>query len=208
MGERVLRIAAKSVVRALLACLGGVTVIGAENVPDDGGLVVTPNHVSHFDPLVVGMAIRRPVWFLATDELFAIPLLGWLAVRLRAIPIHQDSPDREALRRTEALLEAGEAVVAFPEGHESLDGKLQPLQRGVAWLALRTGVSVLPVGLSGTDGILPPREWRLRHGGRRVIVRIGKPISVAELAGGLSGRASVDHACEVMRQVLEQLSRR
>lgn len=206
MTELVFRETVRRLVRGVIACLGGLTVEGLEHLPPVGGVVIAPNHVSHLDPPVVGAILNRPVWFLATDELFDIPLLGLFARWLRAYPIRQDSADRTALRRTEGLLRSGEAVVAFPEGHESLDGRLQPLQPGVVWIALRAGVPIVPVGICGTDHMLPPREWRLRHAGRPVVVRIGRPLSPEELANGLSGRLGAERGCEVLTDSLLRLT--
>ena len=206
MIESMYRQTVRGIVRAAVACLGGMTVEGAERVPASGGVLITPNHVSHLDPPVVGVCLKRPAWFLATDELFSIPVLGHMARWLRAYPIRQDSPDREALRKTERLLEAGEIVVAFPEGHESLDGRLQPLQRGIVWIALRTGVPVVPVGIRGTNLMLPPREWRLRHAGQRMHVCFGLPISPDELAGDRTGQDRVVHGCDVLRRSLLRLT--
>jgi 1-acyl-sn-glycerol-3-phosphate acyltransferase len=202
MTDEVFRAGVRGFLRALFGCLGGVRLEGLEHIPRSGGMLVAPNHVSHADPLLIGMALDRPVWFVATDELFAIPVLGSLAARLRAFPIRQDSADRDALRRLDGLLRAGEGVVAFPEGHESLDGRLQPLQPGVVWAALRAGVPIVPVHVFGTDRMLPPREWRLRHAGTCIGARFGPPIAADRLAGGLRGRAAVDRACSILTEAL------
>ncbi len=204
--ETIYRETIRGIVRITVACLGGMVVEGAEHVPSSGGVLIAPNHVSHLDPPVVGVCLRRAAWFMATDELFGIPVLGPMARWLRAYPIRQDSPDRAALRKTEGLLNAGEVVVAFPEGHESLDGRLQPLQRGVVWIALRAGVPIVPVGIRGTDLALPPREWRLRHAGRPIRVTFGAPIGPEELSGGMSGGAGADHGCDLLRKRLLMLT--
>lgn len=204
--ERVLRPIFRVLLRGLLGCLGGVRVEGLERVPAVGGVILAPNHRSHLDPILIGVLSQRPVWFLATDELFDIPVIGPLSAVFRAFPIRQDSPDRAALRRAESLLRGGEVVVVFPEGHESLDGQLQPLQGGVILLAERASVPVVPVGISGSERVLPPREWYLRHGGEPVVVRFGQPLSAELLTGNLRGKAAWRRGSETLARAIAALA--
>jgi len=191
--------------RIAIRLLGGWRVEGLENVPRKGGVLVAPNHLSHLDPPLVGALTRRHAWFVATDELFEIRVLGRLSTILRVLPIHQDSPDRSALRRLRGLLEAGECVVLFPEGHESLDGRLRPLQGGVILLALWSRVPIVPVGIVGTDAMMAPREFRPRRTGRPAVVRYGEPISAADLSGGLTGRDALDHGLALLEERMRAL---
>jgi 1-acyl-sn-glycerol-3-phosphate acyltransferase len=192
--------------RTIIAVLGGLRVENADRVPRRGGVIVAPNHISFADPPVVAVCLKRYAWFLATDEMFQIPVMGTLAKIMRALPIRQDSPDRSALRRTLDLLKGGEAVVIFPEGHVSKDGRLQPIQAGTILLAIQAGVPIVPVGVVATDRMMPPHQWKLHHAGRRMTVRFGAPIPVDELAGGLKGRAALDHGVEVLRAAITALS--
>lgn len=191
--------------RLTFALLGGLTVTGKKNVPSRGALIIAPNHISFSDPPLMGVALGRPAWFMATEEMFAYPVLGKLAKIMHGYPIRQDSPDRAALRFTEKLLNDKEAVVIFPEGHVSKDGKMQPVQPGPLMLALRTGTPILPVGIIGTDKMMPPHQWKLRHAKRRIVVRIGKRISPEELSGGLKGRAAIDHGVQVLTDAIAAL---
>jgi 1-acyl-sn-glycerol-3-phosphate acyltransferase len=146
------------------------------------------------------------VWFLATDELFTIPVLGTLARILRAIPIRQDAPDRHALRMAEGLLARKEALVVFPEGHESLDGRLQPLQGGVMLLAVRSGASVVPVAITGSEKVLPPREWRPRHAGTPISLRFGRALEVTDLTGSTPGRRGIDQGIRRLEAEIRRLA--
>lgn len=206
MTESIVRGVLRILLRGILAGLGGVRAYGLENVPQTGAVIIAPNHVSHLDPVLIGVLVRRPVWFLAADELFSIPVLGALSRYLRAFPIRQDSPDRKALRRAEELLKQGEVLVVFPEGHESLDGRLQPLQGGAVLLARRTGACIVPVGIRGSDRILPPREWRPRHGGEPVVVRFGRPVLVDDWTQGYEDKDGMRIALECLRRELLRLS--
>ena len=133
-------------------------------------------------------------------------MVGPLARALRAIPIRQDSADRSALHRLEGLLRQGEAVVVFPEGHESVTGELQPLQGGVLLLAARTGAPVLPLGIRGTEGMLPPRSFRFQRASRPARVRFGRLLSLDELSGGRSGRAAISHGLALLADAIRELS--
>jgi 1-acyl-sn-glycerol-3-phosphate acyltransferase len=191
--------------RALFAVLGGLRVEGRENLPSAGAVIICPNHISFADPPLMGVAMVRPAWFMATDELFAYPILGKLARIMRGFPIRQDSPDRAALRKTEEILRKGDAVVVFPEGHVSKDGRLQPIQPGTLLIAIRAGVPVVPVGIIGSDRLMPPHTWKLRHAGTRIVVRFGKPLSSDELSGGLKGRAALNHGVAALTRAISLL---
>jgi 1-acyl-sn-glycerol-3-phosphate acyltransferase len=131
---------------------------GAANVPRRGGVILAPNHISDADPPFVGQSAPRPLWFMAKSELWEFegarkymgPMISWM----QAFPVDPDSADREALRRAEDLLRARQALVVFPEGRIAHEEKL-PLQPGVVMLALRSGVPIVPVGIWGTQGVVP-----------------------------------------------------
>jgi len=203
---RLLLPVARALLRIAFRLLGGYRIEGAHHVPSRGPVIIAPNHLSHADPALVGIALPRGAWFLATDELFSIRWLGPLARILRAVPVRQDSPDRTALRRVESLLKSGAAVVIFPEGHESADGQLQPLQRGPALLAIRTSTPIVPVGIVGTNAMLPARSFRLRRAPAPAIVRFGAPLSAEKLCGGYTGRRAVDHATRLLEAALRDLT--
>lgn len=185
---------------------GGVAVEGAARVPRKGAVLITPNHMSFADPPLMGVVTPRYVWFVATDELFEMPVLGGIARIMRAYPIRQDSPDRSALKKTIKLLKAGEAVVIFPEGHVSRDGRMQPVQPGTILLAAQTGAPIVPVGIVGTDAFMAPHQWGMRRARRRMVVRFGEPVSAAELMEGLKGRAGVDQAAERLGERIAELA--
>jgi 1-acyl-sn-glycerol-3-phosphate acyltransferase len=88
--------------------------------------------------------------------------------------------------------------VIFPEGHESLDGRLQPLQGGPVLLALKTGVPIVPVAIQGTSAIMPPRSFGIRRARRPVRLVFGRPIAPETLAGGLVKRSAVDHGVNLL----------
>jgi 1-acyl-sn-glycerol-3-phosphate acyltransferase len=192
--------------RGLLAIFGGLQAEGTQNIPRQGPLIVAPNHPSLSDPVVIGLTLKRPAYFMANDEIFRIPILGPLAKFLRAYPVKQDSPDRSALHFTEELLKRGEAVVIFPEGHVSPDGTLKPIQPGLVMVARRTGAPVLPVGLIGTERLVPYGKFIPRPAGQRIRVRYGQPICVEELTGGLKAREGLEHGVALLQKKLLELT--
>jgi 1-acyl-sn-glycerol-3-phosphate acyltransferase len=197
------------VMRLAYRLLGRLRVEGAANVPRKGSVILAPNHVSAADWPAVGVAAPRALWFMAKEEMFAMPVLGPLIRICRAFPVRRESADRAALRTTEVLLGEGEAVVIFPEGRVSEDARLQPLKPGVALLALRTGAAVVPVALLGTERLLPFGEHVPRPVWKPVVVRFGPPIPLEDLRepgrpGGTS-RASLEDATRRLEEALRAL---
>jgi 1-acyl-sn-glycerol-3-phosphate acyltransferase len=114
---------------------------------------------------------------MAKSELFAIPVLGSIIRGLHAYPVDRGEPDRAALRKTISLLQAGDAVVMFPEGQISEDGEPQPLLPGAALIARSAGVPVVCAGIVGTDRIIPFKKIIPRPAFGGVHVRFGTPAS-------------------------------
>ena len=140
--------------------------------PPDGPWVAAVNHLSHLDPVMAGLALRRPVRFLALDELWGeSPLLDAAFRMFGAIPLPREGRYpvgalREALRH----LGSGGAVGVFPEGRRVRRWGEVPLGRGAAWLALRAGVPIVPVAVWGTQHAMPIDRLRLRRAPIRVTV--------------------------------------
>lgn len=140
----------RSLIRIPAKAFYRVEFIGIENVALSGRMLITPNHVSYPDPPLVALPIMRRVHFMAWDKLFAVPGLGSLIRFLGAFPVKLEGFDRNAVRIARELLEAEQAVLIFPEGGRSADGKLMEFKPGFARLALQTGSPVLPVSINGT----------------------------------------------------------
>jgi len=193
-------------VRALFSVLGGWRVEGQEHVPKTGGVLIAANHLSYADPPAIGLAMRRRCWFMGKAPLFRVPVLAPVSRMYLAFPVRVDGGmDRDALRRTETLLAAGEAVCIYPEGHVSRDGKLHPLQPGAALLALRAGVPVVPAAITGTDRSIPPPHCipHFAPGGTRV--RFGPPLHPSDAPSGLSRREQADWLTARMAEALAAL---
>ena len=127
---------------------------GAERVPAKGRLLVVSNHASDFDPPILSACVRRPVAYMAKEELFQVPGLKQ-AIRLYgAYPVKRGAADRTAMRAAIASIDAGWATGIFLEGTRTADGRIHEPKLGAAWIAAKTQSPILPVCLWGTQGIL------------------------------------------------------
>lgn len=135
--------------------------IGVENIIKDGPLIVASNHTSYFDPLALGTTYKRPLSFMARKSLFENSFFSWIIRNVFAFPVDRGAgSSKSALRAFCKRLDQDRAVVIFPEGTRSVDGKLQPMQAGTAMLAVRSGAPIQPVYVMGTV-YMWPRGQRL-----------------------------------------------
>ena len=152
---------------------------GSHRVPLTGPVILAANHQSFLDPWMVGLSLERRAHYLARDSLFQVPILGALITRYGALPVPRESAaPRKSLEVCLQALEKGRALILFPEGTRSVDGRLQPLRRGIALLARRTGAPVVP-GIVAGSHLAWPRDRRLP---RRSPIRLffGNPIRFSE----------------------------
>lgn len=176
-------------------------VTGRENLPQRGPVVVVCNHISLWDPVAVGVALPRRVYFMAKEELFRLPLVGLVLRGLGAFPVRRGEADLAAMRQALRLLRQGKVVGVFPEGGRSRRGALEEFQRGAALLALRTQAPLVPVALIGTNRILG------RLGAfHRFKVRIGPPIWPAPEAMLAKG-AEVERYSLLAQEAVSELLR-
>lgn len=137
--------------------------IGAEHVPPDGAVIVAANHVSYFDPVVLGCGMGRPLTFLAKKELFAIPVLGRTIAWLGAYPTDRSAGGVAAVRAAIRVLRDGRCVGIFPEGTRNLTGDAAQ-KGGAALLASLTGATVVPAAIVGTRDAKRFRPIRVAYG--------------------------------------------
>ena len=178
---------------------------GQRNVPPSGGVILVPNHVSHFDPLVVAHYIYRVGrWprFLGKASLWKVPVLGFLLRKTLQIPVERGSV--EAVKSLDALVEAldeGGTVVIYPEGTTTRQPDLWPMRgkTGAARLALLTGAPVIPIAHWGAERVFDPRTNKFKVRLRTpVSVTAGEPIDLSRWAGEEPSRAVLEQMTEAI----------
>jgi 1-acyl-sn-glycerol-3-phosphate acyltransferase len=151
--------------------------IGREHVPEHGPVIYAANHRSFLDPFVIATIARRPMYYVAKEELFRNRLLGWWLNALGAFPVRRGAADSDMLQTAKAILARGDSVLIFPEGTRIRPGSLGRPKRGVGRLALETGAPVVPVAVIGTESIR--KGWRIRP--HKVRIRVGRPLTFPQV---------------------------
>lgn len=147
---------------------------GTENIPQDRALVMASNHRSYADPVILTMPMKKPVTYMAKEELFKNKLFGWFITKLGAFPVKRGTGDMQVIDDAVNILESGRHLVIFPEGTRSKDGKVGKGKTGVALIAARSGADVLPCGIIF--------EGEKLHFRSKLTLRFGKVIPSEEIA--------------------------
>lgn len=139
----------KSIFALLLFPLYRIKVEGRENIPKEGPVIICSNHISNFDPPVVGITASRDIYFMAKEELFSLPVLKSLLPRVHAFPIKRGMKDRNALRKGLEILGEGKVLGLFPEGTRSKTGELGQGLSGAGFFASRSDAYIVPCAIIG-----------------------------------------------------------
>ncbi len=167
--------------RAWLLLYHRLELKGTSNIPDDRPFIVAANHCSNLDPIIVGVACPERLRYMAKSELFDVPILRHIIRALGAVPVPRSNQQGAAavLKLILSRLNSDENVLLFPEGKRSPDGRLQPLQGGVALLALKTESPIVPVYVGGSYEALASQASFPRP--TRLTVHFGPAIRVVDL---------------------------
>ncbi|SDB91429.1 1-acyl-sn-glycerol-3-phosphate acyltransferase [Pelagirhabdus alkalitolerans] len=185
---------AKNVVWYISKPLFRMEVIGAENIPKSGPVIICSNHISNFDPPMVGGSAPRVVHFLAKEELFEKKWLKPILTNVNAFPIKRGMSDRNALRKALGLLKEGKTLGLFPEGTRSKSMELGKGLSGVGFFALRSEATVVPCAIIGPYKI-----------GRKLKIVYGKPVNMKQLREDkVSAKEATDHIMENIRKIIEK----
>jgi len=137
---------------------GSLRVRGTRHVPPTGPALLIANHQSFFDPVLIGIAARRRLSYLARKTLFDNRFFAFLIDTLNAVPIDQDGVGKEGIKTILAQLQQGRAVVVFPEGERTEDGKMLPLKPGISLLIKRVEAPIIPIGIAGAHAAWPRHQ--------------------------------------------------
>jgi 1-acyl-sn-glycerol-3-phosphate acyltransferase len=190
---------------------------GQQHMPRSGPVLVIANHDSYLDSPVVAVAVRRRLRFLASKHLFAHRSFGWLIRSFGSVPINEEGFARSGLETLIQLLREGNAVLVFPEGERSTDGKLQSLRPGIHLVMKRVPLTIVPVGVAGAYEAWP--RWRTyprlaplfcpaKAG--TLAVSVGRPIDSQRLAHRPRQQVLKELSCELqkMKSKAERLRRK
>jgi 1-acyl-sn-glycerol-3-phosphate acyltransferase len=171
-------------------------VIGHENIPEKGGVIVAANHVSYLDPPVIGVALKRQATFIAKEGLFRIPLIG-RGIKAFSFPVKRDRPQPSTIKEAVYRLKQGGVLVLFPEGGRSADGSFLDAKRGVGMIAATSSTPVVPALIEGTDRAFPVGAKFFRPAKIRVL--FGTPIKIG-------GKETNKHFQErITKEVMERI---
>jgi 1-acyl-sn-glycerol-3-phosphate acyltransferase len=164
------------IIYSLWKVLFGFRVKGRENIPDTGGLIIAPNHLSNFDPPLVGTAVwKRECFFLSKKDIFIInKFYSYAMEKFNAYPITIKKPTKSELKQIKTLVDKKLALIMFPEGTRSKVGHFVEFNEGVAWLALQCKAPIVPTLIANTNTPLVSQLIRKK----RVVIKFGPPITV------------------------------
>ena len=204
MGRPIARSAIRLLARAMLLCTR-TSVSGRENLPKGGPLLVVFNHLGHTDALILMAVLPWEMETLALSDLYRIAVTGAMLRLYGAIPVHRDAFDRGVVERALSALRNGGILILAPEARMSVTGALEKARGGAAYLALKTGVPILPVALTGAENSKFYGALKRLHR-PRVTLSIGQVFCLPDLpVDGSQRRASVAQASDMIMQRIAAL---
>jgi 1-acyl-sn-glycerol-3-phosphate acyltransferase len=181
-----------------------LTINGKEHIPASGAFVLAPTHRSYLDTPFAGTVRWKRMRFMGKHTMWKNRQFGWIFSALGAFPVQRGSADREALKRAIEVLRAGEPLVLFPEGERKEGPVVQPLFDGAVYIAIKAGVPIVPVGIGGSERVMPKHARFIYP--RKVHVEIGPPIPPPDVpAGGRVQRTVYTEHSERLHAELQRL---
>ena len=169
---------------------------GLENLPEEEGVIIASNHRSYADPVRLTMYMKRPVRYMAKQELFKNKLFSWFITSLGAFPVERGKGDMKVIEKSSEILHSGENLVIFPEGTRSKTNTVAKGKTGVALIAAMSGADVLPVGICFEGDHLRFRT--------KLTIRYGKLIKAEELA--ISEKHTPAELKQVKRRIMDDIT--
>ena len=188
----------------LFKLVGRVRVVGADKIPAEGAFVLAPVHRSNIDFALTSLVTARPMRYMGKDSIWKSRLLGRFVSMLGAFPVHRGSADRDALKACADIVNGGSPLVMFPEGTRQRGPVVEELFDGTAYVAAKTGVPIVPVGIGGSEAMMP-KGAKLPRPSKLVLV-VGDPMPApARTEGGRMPRSAVAALTGQLHEVLQDL---
>lgn len=185
MHKNRIRIIIRFIFKLIALALYRVKVVGKENLPQDGGALICPNHIHPLDSAVVIATAKRKINVLAKEELFKTKIAKWLAGIFGIYPIKRETADMSAIKLSLKLLRKEELLMIFPEGTRNGMAKGVKPKNGAVILAVKSGKPIIPVGVQGNFKLF-----------KKVKINIGRPIDYSEYKGKTSDKELMDRLTE------------
>jgi len=195
---------AQVIVRLAATLLCRLRVSGQHHIPKTGGVLIAANHASYLDIPILGCGIPRRASYMGRMDLFPGPA-GWLMRYLGWIPIRRERVDRGGFEEAINRIKAGGAVIIYPEGGRTEDGRLQPGKPGVGMIVAATGCPVIPAYLGGTFDVLPPGAKWIRL--RPIRVTYGEPMDFSALLKELDGESKKKYVYQrISQEIMDRIA--
>jgi len=191
----------RAIVLLFFRLMYGMRVIGGENLNFRENFIFTSNHISYYDPPLVGCAVNREIWFMSKSELFRNRFFAWLITKYHSIPVRRGEADRKSIKLISEKLNQGYSILMFPEGTRSRTGRIGDLKQGFGMIAFNTGKSVCPILISGANDLT---GCFLRR--RRLDVHIGMPIRINQGIDDEDRRNDYRTLAHMVREEMEMLA--
>ncbi|MET0903246.1 MAG: lysophospholipid acyltransferase family protein [Acidimicrobiales bacterium] len=183
---------------------GRVTVIGEEKIPPTGAYVLAPVHRSNVDFALTAIVTRRPMRYMGKDSIWNSKALGRFVSMLGAFPVHRGSADRDALKACTDIVNGGSPLVMFPEGTRQSGPVVQEMFDGTAYVAAKADVPIIPMGIGGSEAMMPKGAKLLKPS--KLVLVVGDPIPPPErTAAGRTPRSAVTALSEQLHGEIQQL---
>ncbi len=190
----------RSIVWVLWSAMFRPIIEGEHNIPATGPIVIAPVHRSNVDFAVAIFVTPRKTFFMAKDSLWKVPILRWLISTMGAFPVKRGTADRDSLEKARSVLRDGQPLVLFPEGTRQSGTQIAELHMGAAFVALHTGAQIVPVGIAGTEAVMPKGARFPRP--HRISIVVGPPIPVSEVEGRIP-RSDIQATTDQLRAALQ-----
>ncbi|SJZ34102.1 lysophospholipid acyltransferase family protein [Garciella nitratireducens] len=183
----------KSILKPILKIFYRVEVRGKEHFPEKTGYIICSNHTHNLDPLVVACFMDFPIYYMAKKELFQNKLISYFLKKFKAFPVDRQKPDIAAIKTAIKVLKNNKVLGIFPEGTRVKSGEVSRAEPGIAMIAIKAKVKIIPIGISG--------GYKL---GRKVLLNCGQPISLEKYYGK---KLSIKEYKEISQNIMKEIKK-